>query len=821
MTAFVDSDRTCIVQPTGTGKSYVISAVSESFPKVAIVGPNRFVLDQVRGGLSWRGNVDYMTYQKVNADGGMVGGDYDLIVLDEFHRVGAEKWGDSVNVFLAMNPQAKVLGASATPVRYLDGGRDMCEELFEGNVASRIGIGESWARGILPVPTYVTGLYSYDGVYDEAKERLDGNKVLSDKEREERMEKLISSKTHWEDSSGMAVILAKHLPKDTHRVIIFCSDVERLRSLSNPDDENGVVGWFRKAGFNVLSVNSVDYTKSRKVLDRERAEFESDTNGEGIRLMFSVDMFNEGVHIPDVGGVLMLRTTESKIIFMQQMGRCLTVANVVVPVVFDMVDNLSDIGVVKDFVKCISAEYEQEKEKLDVTERIPFKVVDYCLEVSDLIEKLCPEEPPVLTRDRIDEFCAWCEKEQRVPKAEDGGIYSLYQNILDSYRDDHRVMDVMRKYNTFNWKYDEQYLKDNVLMFVKRMRRLPSPLYPLERKYFNMYTTIKCNEPNGQYMKDLKELVYKLIREAAYEKICYAVEYYTKMKSGEDVSHMAKPQILWSTLIGNHSDMDIVADMRKKYGRRSPMTEEFAKKILTEYFKEHKCLPPSKWRSCIMTAIKKSFSDKPWFVKLVEKDKKNKRAAYINRYFNEIREYMRDMGVSAVSHLSPKDHSALCHKLRRLKSEYGDEPSVIQFLEEIEYGKFFDVRRDKHIEAIKDAYIVFLVEHHHNPRSRGRCDKPEWQLCLAWQKHKEVILKRWPEVALVIKEYGRPWQIHNAIQTLLKFEYENQRMPKYSKEEFLLCKSYHDLMKNHPDEPEVKAWIMKYGNDMIKKGGRK
>ena len=64
MQSLETADRACVVHPTGTGKSYLIAAVSESFKKVLILGPNTFVLDQVHQVISWRKRgVEYMTYQ--------------------------------------------------------------------------------------------------------------------------------------------------------------------------------------------------------------------------------------------------------------------------------------------------------------------------------------------------------------------------------------------------------------------------------------------------------------------------------------------------------------------------------------------------------------------------------------------------------------------------------------------------------------------------------------------------------------------------------------------------------------------------------------
>ena len=82
------------------------------------------------------------------------------IILDEFHRAGAESWGRGVQRLLARFAEISVLGLSATSIRYLDNRRDMADELFDGNVASEMTLGEAVVRGILTPPTYVISMYS-------------------------------------------------------------------------------------------------------------------------------------------------------------------------------------------------------------------------------------------------------------------------------------------------------------------------------------------------------------------------------------------------------------------------------------------------------------------------------------------------------------------------------------------------------------------------------------------------------------------------------------------------------------------------------------
>ena len=100
------SQRTCIIHPTGTGKSFLIAAVSEAYKNVLILGPNVYVLNQVKGVLSWRKKgIEYMTYASLMYQENKPVG-FDLICLDEFHRIGAPEWGNAVMELLEVNPQA-------------------------------------------------------------------------------------------------------------------------------------------------------------------------------------------------------------------------------------------------------------------------------------------------------------------------------------------------------------------------------------------------------------------------------------------------------------------------------------------------------------------------------------------------------------------------------------------------------------------------------------------------------------------------------------------------------------------------------------------
>lgn len=472
MQAFETADRTCVVHPTGTGKSYLIAAVSESFKRVLILGPNTFVLDQVHSVLKWRdkatdaGRVEYMTYSLLTYRNQVPTG-YDLICLDEFHRAGAPEWGIAVRDLLDANRNAKIFGTTATPIRYLDDERNMAHELFDDNVASQMTIGDAWSRNILPIPAYVTGLFDFMNVIADAEERIRDSVKLSSEEKRQRLVKLSNAKLEWENSMGMPSILSRHLDKDIRRVLVFCANIERLESMRDT-----VVGWFRVAGFKVHSTCTVHVNQTDKQLREAMETFESD-EGDGVRLMFSIDMLNEGVHIPRVGAVLMLRTTASRIIFLQQMGRCLTAANTEKPVVLDMVDNISTTSAMHG----VDEDFEQWLMNVggEMSSHGPrrFEVVDYKKTIREVLQKLSPLELSMLTlEDRIKMVLDYCNEHGHTPRMKDGDIYRHYRYIVTYHRDHPEVQAILEKYHVERKTTLEH--KEAVRAFLTEYNRAPT-----------------------------------------------------------------------------------------------------------------------------------------------------------------------------------------------------------------------------------------------------------------------------------------------------------------------------------------------------------
>ena len=138
-----ETGKAAVVHPTGTGKSYIGFKLCEQFPdkKVCWLSPSEYIFNTQLENLKkdsdgWQPeNILFFTYAKLMLLSGSELEELkpDYIILDEFHRCGAEMWGEGVERLLKMYPDTPLLGLSATAIRYLDNQRNMADELFVGN----------------------------------------------------------------------------------------------------------------------------------------------------------------------------------------------------------------------------------------------------------------------------------------------------------------------------------------------------------------------------------------------------------------------------------------------------------------------------------------------------------------------------------------------------------------------------------------------------------------------------------------------------------------------------------------------------------------
>ena len=393
MAHFENHQRAAIVHATGTGKSYCIAAIASHFSKVLVMAPNNFVLNETQKVCNE--GVEFRTYASSIYDEVPSTG-YDLIVLDEFHRAGAPEWGHGVKKIIAANPIAKILGTSATHIRYLDHERDMAEELFDGNIVSYLSLGLALKKNILPTPIYVSSLYSADETIEKAKGAIRTSKYMEDGEKKTFLHRLAGISRSWSESHGVSPIIKKYFSSDIKRIIVFCSKVAKAAKARQ------LLGdWLSSAGFKRIRFYQIDYQE--KYLSKEMEDFELD-NYDGLKVAISVNMLNEGIHVPHVDGIIMLRSTISRIIIEQQIGRCLTAENILKrPVVLDLVNNMDTM--LLDYCKTYSfgggSNGNNESSSNDELEPFPFEVIDECRDFREFYEEICKFDDVAELKDDI------------------------------------------------------------------------------------------------------------------------------------------------------------------------------------------------------------------------------------------------------------------------------------------------------------------------------------------------------------------------------------------------------------------------------------
>ena len=338
--------KAAIVHPTGTGKSYIAFKLIEDNPEKVVIwlSPSEYIFKTQLESLKSNdpdfslANVHFYTYAKLMCctEGQLAeiaGLQPSYIILDEFHRAGAECWGESTVALLKLCPEAKLLGLTATNVRYLDNNRDMAEELFDSRVASDMTLGEAIVRGILPAPNYVTTVYQYQKTLAKYQARVDNLRTPGIQDANQKY--LDALRRALEQADGLDRVFAHHITNKCGKYIVFCASKEHMDEMVPHVPE-----WF--AGVNPDVVVYQAYSDDPNT-DKAFSDFKTDTSNR-LKLLFCIDMLNESVHVEGISGVILFRPTISPIIYKQQIGRALTAGDNTTPIILDVVNNFEGLA---------------------------------------------------------------------------------------------------------------------------------------------------------------------------------------------------------------------------------------------------------------------------------------------------------------------------------------------------------------------------------------------------------------------------------------------------------------------------------------------
>ena len=312
-------DKALLISATGTGKTYASAFAMRDlgFKRVLFLVHRNQIVKQAKksfervfgntrtmgivSGESREFNKDYIfaTIQTMSKEDIYSQYDksyFDAIVFDEAHHTSASSYKRIMDYF---KPKF-TLGMTATPDKRDDqfAGKNIYE-LFNHQIAYEIRLQEALEEDLLCPFHYfgITDIAMHDS--EATYTNIDDFRYLTSDERVTR----VMEKARYYGHSGNRV-----------KGLIFCSRVEEAKELSKK---------FNERGWRTIALSGVNSEKEREnAIDRLVMDTKVNEKGESqLDYILSVDVFSEGVDIVEINQVIMLRPTESPIVFIQQLGR--------------------------------------------------------------------------------------------------------------------------------------------------------------------------------------------------------------------------------------------------------------------------------------------------------------------------------------------------------------------------------------------------------------------------------------------------------------------------------------------------------------------
>jgi len=345
---FKTSNIVGIVHATGTGKSFnALEYVSDNTNEnILYVVPSLGIIEHLKNIIAASGfdlekdfpNLKFWTYMSfVNLSREELKNiKVDTLILDEFHHLGAPVWGARINTLIETHPNINVLGMTAYTVRDRNTPyeRDMADpdtdELFSNHIISRYDLCDAMIDGVLPKPIYKTAYISIIEDIKILEKRL--SKLDHNSSKYIDCEKILRDvKRQIANALSMKELVKKNL-KPNGKYIYFCP----MMSEKNVNDIDTIMkeakGWFLEMGLTEDEITFYKSTSEMGTLGRKNREafyndidLDSHDTSNKLRVMFAINQYNEGVHAPNVDGVILGRGTCSDIVYFEQIGRALAV----------------------------------------------------------------------------------------------------------------------------------------------------------------------------------------------------------------------------------------------------------------------------------------------------------------------------------------------------------------------------------------------------------------------------------------------------------------------------------------------------------------
>ena len=447
-------DKGLIVAATGIGKTFLAAFDSRAFNRILFVAHREEILSQAResfkcvrmgktmgqfdgsikdtkselifASVQTLGNKAYLDSAYFSPDA------FDYIIIDEFHHAVSDYYQNIIDYF---TPQF-LLGLTATPER-LDN-QDVFA-LCDYNVVYEVRLKEAINRGWL-VP------FRYYGIYDEMDyEQLH---LKNGRYDEKELEQLASVNRRGN-------LIFQHYAKyKSNRALGFC--INRRHALY-------MTRYFREQGISCCAVISGLIEKKQQDLVCDRKTAIKNLKIGKLQVIFSVDMLNEGLDIPELDAVLFLRPTESPTVFLQQLGRGLRKTKGKNYVnVLDFIGNYKKANLLPFLLTSETSFEKTGQKRLPKEEDYPEGcLVDFDFRLIDLFKKMDKDQKKIkdLVQDEFDRIRELCK---RRPNRLDMFVY-LDETIYSQIRSK-KELNFFRDYLNFLNKIGETSLDEKALI---------------------------------------------------------------------------------------------------------------------------------------------------------------------------------------------------------------------------------------------------------------------------------------------------------------------------------------------------------------------
>ena len=369
---------------TGIGKTYLAAFDSKTYEKVLFVAHREEILKQAAESFrNVRSSEDYgfFTGDEKCTDKSVIfasvatlgkteylnekyfAPDYfNYVVIDEFHHAVNNQYRKIIEYF----KQQFLLGLTATPER-MDGKN--IYEICDYNVPYEISLKDGINKGML-VP------FHYYGIYDET----DYTKlhVVRGKYVEEELNKTYIGNVYRHD-----LIYKYYCKYGSKQALGFCCSRKHAEEMAKEYSRRGIP-------------SAAVYSNADGKFSMDRTEAIEKLESRKIKVIFSVDMFNEGVDIPSVDMVMFLRPTESPVVFLQQLGRGLRRSKGKEYLnVLDFIGNYEKAGRVRYLLTGKSKAEKQTYSPADKTNYPDDCFVDFDMKLIDLFAEMDKKQQPL------------------------------------------------------------------------------------------------------------------------------------------------------------------------------------------------------------------------------------------------------------------------------------------------------------------------------------------------------------------------------------------------------------------------------------------